>query len=369
MKTKLFIIIVSMGIISSLMAQVPVGYSSSTISETQLADEQKAREFFMQQKHNSKDYDEYITAWRKEYKNIKQRGEQHSANVITSASLGCTNIDFEQGSMNGWITSTGYNPLFNTSGCCPSAGGSQAITAGSNIDPYGLFPTVCSGGNYSLKLGDSLVGGHADRIEQTFLVNNSNSNYSYKYAVVLEDPGHPVSEQPYFMVEVLDSNGNQVPCTYYEVAAGQGIPGFQNSTVQTDVVFKPWTTVAVDLTPYIGQNVTVRFTTYDCALGGHFSYAYIDGSCMPFFNMQNITFCSNSSVHICAPAGFGGYNWIGPGVIGNTNVICANANVAGTYTVQLTTVTGCVIPMTYNVASARASYRISLLLLINPAMV
>ena len=249
MKTKLFIIIVSLGITTYLMGQAPAGSLSSTISETQQADEQKAREFFMQQKHNPKDYDEYITAWRKEYKNIVQRQSQHPANVVTSANAGCTNIDFEQGSMTGWTTSNGYNPLFNASGCCPTPGGIQAVTSGSNLDYYGGFPTVCPGGNYSLKLGDSLIGGLANRIEQTFLVSSSNSNYSYKYAVVLQDTGHPPTEQPYFMIEMLDTNGNQIPCTYYEVAAGANIPGFQNSTVLAGVIFKPWTTVAVDLSP------------------------------------------------------------------------------------------------------------------------
>ncbi len=354
MKTKLFIIIVSLGITQYLMAQAPAGQSSSTISQPAAADEQKAREFFIQHNFNPKDYEEYISAWRREYISYSQKSKQVLANPVSSPMASCTNIDFEQGSLTGWTASTGYHPLFNSMGCCPLIGGSQAITAGSNIDPYGLFPTVCPGGNYSLKLGDSIIGGHADRIQQTFLVTSSNSNYSYKYAVVLEDPGHPVSEQPAFTVEMLDSNGNQIPCTYYNVAAGQGIPGFQSSSIQSDVVFKPWTTVAVDLNPYIGQNVTVRFTTYDCALGGHFGYAYIDGSCMPFFNMQNANFCSNSNVHICAPAGFGAYNWFGPGIIGNAANSCAIVNVAGTYTVQLTTVTGCVIPMTYNVASVQA---------------
>lgn len=352
MKTKLFIII-AMGI-QYLMAQMPAGYSSSTIDQKQQADEQKAREFFIHQNFNPKDYDEYITAWRREYKNLTQRENQPFINPVSSAMAACTNIDFEQGTLNGWTASTGYHPLFNPAGCCSSPGGAQAITSGSNTDFYGGFPTVCPGGTYSLRLGDSINGGHADRIEQTFLVTNSNSNYSYKYAVVLEDPGHPVSEQPAFTVEMLDTNGNQIPCTYYNVAAGQGIPGFQNSTVQSDVVYKPWTTVTVDLTPYMGQNITVRFTTYDCALGGHFGYAYIDGSCMPFFNTQNASFCSNSNVHLCAPAGFGAYNWAGPGIIGNTGNSCATVNVAGTYTVQLTTVTGCVIPMTYNVASVQA---------------
>ena len=61
------------------------------------------------------------------------------------------------------------------------------------------------------------------------------------------------------------------------------------------VVYKPWSSVGLDLSGYIGQNVTLRFTTYDCALGGHFGYAYIDGSCLQFNAVVNDNVCSNAS--------------------------------------------------------------------------
>jgi gliding motility-associated-like protein len=351
MKTKKLLLLWAFAIAQCALAQAPASSSLSTISAAEQADEQKAREFFVQHNFNPKDYDEYITSWRKEYTNFSQN-KQIALPASTMAA--CTNIDFEQGSLNGWTPSTGFHPLFNPIGCCPTAGGSQTITSGTGLDPFGLFPVVCPGGNYSLQLGDALTGGHADRIEQKFLVTSANSNYSYKYAVVLEDPGHPVSQQPGFTAEMLDSNGTQIPCTYYDVAAGQGIPGFQSSTVQADVVFKPWTTVAVNLTAYIGQNVTIRFTTYDCALGGHFGYAYVDGSCQSFQIIQNSTLCSNSTTQLCAPAGFGAYSWMGPGVVSGGATSCATINAGGMYNVLLTTVTGCSSPISFSVTSVQA---------------
>ena len=351
MKTKKLLLMCALGLVQCTWAQAPVSSSLSTIS-AEKADELKAHEFFIQHNFNPKDYDEYITSWRKEYTNFSQKNKQLA--LPPSPMAACTNIDFEQGSLSGWALSTGFHPLFNITGCCPTLGGSQAITTGTGVDPFGLFPIVCPGGSFSMQLGDALIGGHADRIEQTFLVTNSNNNYSYKYAVVLEDPGHPVSQQPAFTVEMFDSTGAQIPCTYYDVAAGQGIPGFQTSTIQSDVVFKPWTTVSVNLTSYIGQNVTIRFTTYDCALGGHFGYAYIDGSCAPFKILQNHTLCSNSTAQLCAPAGFANYNWTGPGIVSGGSTSCVTVNAGGMYDVLLTTVTGCSSPFGYTVTSLPA---------------
>ncbi|MGZ3921878.1 MAG: hypothetical protein ACXVC7_16380, partial [Bacteroidia bacterium] len=205
--------------------------------------------------------------------------KQNPYNPQPTSAGPCINIDYESGSLSGWTPSSGYHPGFNPLGCCPNPGGQQLVTSGAGIDPAGGFPVVAPGGNFSLRLGDSNTGGEADRIEQTFMVSAANANFTYRYAVVLQDPGHTASQQPAFTVEMLDSTGAQVPCTFYNVTAGGNIPGFFNSQSQASVVYKPWTNVLVDLTNYIGQNVTIRFSTYDCALGGHYGYAYIDGNC------------------------------------------------------------------------------------------
>ncbi len=265
-------------------------------------------------------------------------------NQNTTLSGGCINIDFENGNFGGWTPTSGFHPLFNPLGCCPNAGGQQIVMSGTAVDPSGGFPVVAPGGVFSLRLGDNITGGEADRIEQTFLVSAANANFTYKYAVVFQDPGHIASQQPAFNIEMLDSLGIQIPCTFYNVAAGGGIPGFVNSTNTPGVIYKPWTSVIVDLTNYIGQNVTIRFSTYDCALGGHFGYAYIDGICASFVSGTNDTICTGGTKNYCAPTGFGSYVWNGSGIINNTNQ-CIIASAAGIYTCQTTLVTGCVGPV------------------------
>ena len=251
----------------------------------------------------------------------------------------CVNIDFEGGNLSGWNPSSGFHPIFNPLGCCPLPGGQQLITTG-GMDPAGNFPMVAPGGNFSLRLGNNINGGEADRIEQTFFVTPANANFQYKYAVVFQDPGHIPAQQPAFQIEMRDSLGGQVPCTFYNVVAGGGIPGFFNSITQPGVVYKPWSTVMVDLTAYIGQNITIRFTTYDCALGGHFGYAYLDGSCQSFVSGTSDTICSGGIQNFCAPAGLNSYLWNGPGVVNNSNQ-CCNAGTAGIYTCQTTLMNNC----------------------------
>ena len=255
----------------------------------------------------------------------------------------CVNIDFESGNINGWTGSSGYHPIFNPIGCCPTPNGQQLVMAG-GVDPAGNFPAVAPGGNFSLRLGNNINGGEADRIEQTFMVSPANANFNYRYAVVFQDPGHITAEQPSFQIEMLDSNNVQIPCTFYNVSAGQGIPGFFNSQNLPGVIYKPWSNVMVDLTNYIGQNVTIRFTTYDCALGGHYGYAYIDGSCQAFVSGTSNTVCAGATASFCAPGGLASYTWNGPG-INNVTGQCANVSSAGIYTCSTTLMTGCTGPV------------------------
>lgn len=263
----------------------------------------------------------------------------------------CINIDFENGNLNGWNPSAGFHPGFNPQGCCQTAGGQQMIMSGNGLDPAGGFPVVAPGGNFSLRLGNNQTGGQADRIEQTFLVSASNANFTYRYAVVFQDPGHAAAEQPAFTIEMADSTGSLVPCTYYNVTAGGNIPGFFNSPGMANVVYKPWTTVIVDLTNYIGQNITIRFTTFDCSLGGHYGYAYLDGSCQAFITGTADTVCAGITKSFCAPNGLGSYTWNGPGVT-NLNGQCVTALAPGIYTCNTTMVTGCTGPQfTYTLSN------------------
>src|SRR6185369_13579952 len=122
----------------------------------------------------------------------------------------------------------------------------------------------------------------------------------------------------------------------------QNIPGFQFCATES-VVWKDWTTVGINLTPYIGQDITLEFSTGDCALSGHFGYAYLDCYCMP--NEIQSEFCIGSSqVNLLAPPGFSSYLWS----TGDTtiNTVVNNPVIGQQITVTLTTVQNCNLTLT-----------------------
>lgn len=318
--------------------------SNSPIDSLANFNQQQWTNFYWSNHTSANELPEFIYAQQREYIHHTFYPTQRISGINPIPQQACTNIDFESGNLSGWNATTGYNPLYNAAGCCQNAGGAQVVTSGTALDACGAFPMVAAGGNFSVRLGNNGTGGIADRLEQTFAVTGSNANFTYRYAVVFEDPGHTLADQPKFEIEMLDSSGAQIPCTYYNVAAGQNIPGFINSPNCANVVYKPWTNVSVDLTSYIGQNVTIRFTTYDCSLGGHYAYAYIDGSCTTLQQAISDTICVGQTKTLCAPTGYASYAWSGSSVSGQSTQ-CVVASNPGNYSVQTTQVTGCPGPV------------------------
>ncbi len=226
----------------------------------------------------------YIT--RERHKNI------HPTLKGLKSSL-CSNLDFEMGNFTGWTCQTGTNngyPAGNWTGTAPVAN-RHTIENGGN-DPYGNFPKVApGGGNFSVRLGNNSVGAQAEQLIFTFVVGPNDTNFIYKYAVVFEDPGHSWSEQPYFELKIYDGNNQIIPCSYQQYVAGGSIPGFINAG--GGVWYKPWTTVGINLNPYVGQTLTIVVTSADCSQTGHFGYGYIDFICPSSLLTQENMFCDN----------------------------------------------------------------------------
>ncbi len=220
---------------------------------------------------------------------------------------GCPNANFSQNNFNGWQGFTGYygNP-FQTPGI---VSGRHTI-----INPPGNDP-ICGGitfpppgGGNCMQLGNSGTGAQAEAVRYSLTVDPSNALFIYNYAVVLEDPGHAPNEQPTFNLRILDQNNNLIDptCGEYSVFAGQ--PGSNFQSCGGGVTYQNWTTVGLDLSPYIGQTITLEFVTRDCSLGGHFGYAYLSASCSPL--ILDVTYCpGDNSALIEAPAGFANYSW------------------------------------------------------------
>jgi len=258
-------------------------------------------------------------------------------------SSACPNSDFENGNFDGWTTGIGNCCPINTLSS-PIVTGRHTIMTGTNTDPNtcNTVTEVAPGGTYSARLGNSDTGAEAESLRYSITVSSSSTLFIYKYAVVLEDPGHADLDQPRFQVKILNSAQQLLDptCGFYTVAAAENIPGFQTCNYMGSTIrYKDWTTVGLDLTSYVGQTITLEFATGDCSLGAHFGYAYVDAYCSPLQISSN--FCSSSfPATLTAPVGFT-YLWS----TGETSqsIQVAVPQAGQSYSCVLTSVTGCTV--------------------------
>lgn len=280
----------------------------------------------------------------------------------------CTNIGFDAGSASGWQGTWGhsmmigsssdltpiYTPMFSTMNS-----GQHDITTG-GVDILAPINQVCpliSGNTNSIRLGDGPNGAYGgSRIEQKFQVTSSNALFTYYYAAVLQNAyqidslgdtiPHLPQEQPYFQIDAQDCFGTPIACGNLLVTGGPGIPGF--IPIGTDGVFwKDWTPVMLDLTPYIGSCITIRFTVGDCSQGAHYAYAYLDATCAPMNIISPPDVCQYQTSVLTAPVGAASYSWVetsAPGtVLGTSNTLSITPTATGTFTYEctLTSLVGC----------------------------
>ncbi len=269
---------------------------------------------------------------------------------------GCTNMGFDDGTTNGWTGNWGhtimqgvapaptptYTPMYTTM----NMGHHNTTTAGT--DPMApAIQKVCPlipGNTNSLLLGDNwhaCYGGA--RIEQKFQVTASNALFTYYYALVIQDGGaagstaHSDQQQPFFKIDALDCTGNPIACGNLLVTGGPGIPGFVQ-TATPGTYYKNWTPSFIDLTPYIGSCVTIRFTVGDCSQGGHWAYAYLDATCGPMNIAAPIDVCQYGSTTLTAPSGATSYSWVNTAnpatVLGTSATLTVSPTTVGTSTYQ-----------------------------------
>jgi gliding motility-associated-like protein len=315
------------------------------------------------------------------------REKERPAYLSVPCDTACDNIDFESGNLSGWNAYYAYNnstttntfiayitggaagsvteaaddPLTSSHGFYNLSIGPNpypdyqvSITSGTRGDAIVPSIPVVSpfGGHYSVMLGDSTqINNGVAILSQTFEVTPSNANFTYQYAVFLANPGHNYYQQPFFRIFFIDQAGDTIPfCGEYTVVSGHGtqqfdsvnyyIPQILDSVV---VYYKKWTLVNVPLKKYVGQCITVVFEVGDCALGGHFGYAYVDASCSPLSILSSSQFfCGQDSIVLSGPAGESAYQWTGPpgGILSNNLVQNIVIDSSGTYTLVITPVTG-----------------------------
>ncbi|MFI5195658.1 MAG: gliding motility-associated C-terminal domain-containing protein [Chitinophagales bacterium] len=196
------------------------------------------------------------------------------------------------------------------------------------VDPWGLFPVVGEG-VYSLRIGTCETLYHASKAAYFIHVPTTVGTYAliYRYAVVMEDPGHSAASQPRFTVQAFDvttaadtmNGGTIIPCANFNYVAGS-LPGFAISTGPhtgcpgtfgpnggSNVYYKPWATTSINLTGLGGHTIRMNFAAGDCGLGGHFGYGYVDMTCGTF--AISSMGCGDTVATLSAPSGFANYMW------------------------------------------------------------
>lgn len=252
------------------------------------------------------------------------------------------NIDFEQGTFNGWTCYTGTAlaiggeneiSLQNTNGPIYNRHTMYARGAGVEYDEYGGFPKVCpNGSGYSVRLGNNLAGTEAEGLSYEFTIPADRDVYSlvYHYAVVFQDPDHEIYQQPRLVLEITNLTDNKViECSSFTfVPYGTVLPGFYESPNpggNTPVWCKDWSAVSINLNGNAGKKIRLMFKTADCTFRRHFGYAYLDVNSECTSEFTGSVYCNDdTAMNLTAPYGYQTYTWYDSSftnVLGNTQTI------------------------------------------------
>ena len=243
----------------------------------------------------------------------------HFGMVVKAQSGLCpSNLDFESGTLANWDCQAGTvdgagNLMLNPTG--PIAGRHTIIPAATaGIDPYGGFSQICpNGSGFSVKLGNATGGHEAESMSYTYAIPNTVSTFSmiFNYAVVFNDPSHLAFEQPRFRARITDLSTNlPIPCVDFDFVASASLPGFSQSPIASDVFYKDWTPITINLTPFIGKTIKLEFITNDCVYSAHFGYAYVDVNTACNGAISGTTICQGENeITLSAPYGFATYQW------------------------------------------------------------
>lgn len=287
-----------------------------------------------------------------------------------------SNGNAEEGTLNNWVTwegptgttinlnnfSIGQNPVRveATDGITPPPLNQPPYVNG--FDYFGNFPLPVQG-TYCFRLGNTLAGGEADMMSYTFNVTNENKLFRFRYAVSFQDGTHEPEENPAVWFYCVKGNDihfslSDIPIlnqTFQGTYADLNNPYYTESQVSPNVVCKDWQCVLMDLSDYVGEQVTFVAGVKDCTHGGHWGYMYIDGLCneypavsVPTLNQTE--YCLEETIILNGAASYGEDSyWVEIAECDQTN-----AYVPGGLVVQSNWYVPAEAPASYNVSDLLA---------------
>ena len=166
---------------------------------------------------------------------------------------------------------------------------------------------VPNGETSSIRLGNWEVGAEAESVTYSYVVNSETPILLLKYAAVMENPRHNLANQPRLTLNVYDSDNMLVDlkCMSFNFISSVNL-GW-NSFNEGSLFWKDWTFVGIDLSSYVGQNLKIQITNYDCEQKGHYGYFYFHLSCKEK-RIKSLACGNDGYTTFWAPEGFE-YKW------------------------------------------------------------
>jgi|GEM_PF-6966371 len=237
----------------------------------------------------------------------------------------CGNGDLEDGEYTDWTGGIGTNsnsilsPIFNFDNSTIVPGRHDILGTATFVDPF--VPQIINGnftplGSYVARLGNVQTGAETERLTFCFDVTEENADFSFWYAMVMQNPGHGESDDPYFAYRIYPKGDYNNPILVEQTSSSEEF--LETLEEQPSIRFKPFTCSNTDLSNFVGQEVCVEFVTADCTEGGHFAYAYIDGLCSDVSVSPTIAlqpddieiYCDNQVITVKGVGlGFNRYKW------------------------------------------------------------
>jgi uncharacterized protein (DUF779 family) len=178
---------------------------------------------------------------------------------------------------------------------------------------YNEYPNIVlyeipNGFYQSAKVGNPYWMYEAEAIIYSLTVDSNNALLLLHHAIVLNDLSHVPLYQPRFELRIQDSNRNLINGinNNYVAIGGGGVPGFISCGHY--YYWKDWSTIGIDLSPVIGQDIDIVCYTSDCGEGGHFGYGYFIGECRGL-GIQVLNCAEDDTARLEAPNGFVSYIW------------------------------------------------------------
>ena len=184
-----------------------------------------------------------------------------------------------------------------------------------HTDPDELDPrtsnrlhTVAPDGSPSVRLGNWRSNAESESIVYRYKVDTNKYNVLIlNYAAVLQNPNHDSVRQPKFSVLISDTMGMPFdnPCLRLNFVASEDL-GWNCDTTH-NLLWKDWTSVALNLSDLHDSTIMITMTTSDCADRGHYGYAYYSFRCQRA-DIKVLGCGTDADRTLVAPDGFN-YYW------------------------------------------------------------